>query len=83
MKRVFNPFHFVLIAMAGWMNQRQCQPIDYLHEENRLLREQLANGGCDSMMMSILFGIKRVYCQSTLNQCLDYDAAWCLDRDSN
>jgi putative transposase len=41
MKRVFNPFHFVLIAMAGWMNHRQYQLIDYLREENRVLREQL------------------------------------------
>ena len=27
--------------MAGWMNQRQGDVIDYLHEENRILREQL------------------------------------------
>jgi putative transposase len=40
-KRVFNPFHFVLIALAGWMNQCQYQFIDYLREENRVLREQL------------------------------------------
>ncbi|HZO54686.1 MAG TPA: hypothetical protein VFB63_18370, partial [Bryobacteraceae bacterium] len=31
----------MLIAVAGWMNQRQLQIIDYLHEENRVLREQL------------------------------------------
>jgi putative transposase len=31
----------VLIAVAGWMNQRQLQRIDYLREENRVLREQL------------------------------------------
>ena len=41
MKRVFNPFHFVLIALAGWMNHRQYQLIDYLREENRVLREHL------------------------------------------
>ncbi len=34
-------FQFVLIAVAGWMNQRQLQIIDYLREENRVLREQL------------------------------------------
>jgi putative transposase len=32
----------VLIAVSGWMNQRQLQVIDYLREENRVLREQLA-----------------------------------------
>src|SRR5579871_115765 len=41
MPRVLDPFRFVLIAVAGWMNQRQLQMIDYLREENRVLREQL------------------------------------------
>jgi uncharacterized membrane protein YgcG len=31
----------VLIAVSGWMNQRQLLVIDYLREENRVLREQL------------------------------------------
>jgi putative transposase len=41
MPRVLDPFRFMLIAVAGWMNQRQMQMIDYLREENRVLREQL------------------------------------------
>jgi len=41
MSGVLDPFRFVLIAVAGWMNQRQLQAIDYLREENRVLREQL------------------------------------------
>src|SRR6266702_7357149 len=41
MSGVLDPFRFVLIAVAGWMNQRQLQIIDYLCEENRVLREQL------------------------------------------
>ena len=41
MPRVLDPFRFVLIAVAGWMNQHQLQIIDYLREENRVLREQL------------------------------------------
>ena len=41
MPRVLDPFQFVLIAVAGWMNQRHLQTIDYLREENRVLREQL------------------------------------------
>ena len=31
----------MLIALAGWMNQRQLAVIAYLREENRVLREQL------------------------------------------
>src|SRR5215471_13069659 len=41
MPRTMDPFRFVLIAVAGWMNQRQSQAVDYLREENRVLREQL------------------------------------------
>jgi hypothetical protein len=41
MPKVLDPFRFVLIAVAGWMNHRQLQTIDYLREENRVLREQL------------------------------------------
>jgi hypothetical protein len=41
MPRVLDPFRFVLIAVGGWMNQHQLRVIDYLREENRVLREQL------------------------------------------
>src|SRR5438270_11838063 len=39
--QVLDPFRFVVIAVAGWMNQQQRQTIEYLCEENRVLREQL------------------------------------------
>src|SRR3954449_12042759 len=39
--QVLDPFRFLLIAVAGWMNQHQQQMIEYLREENRVLREQL------------------------------------------
>ena len=38
---VLDPFQFVVIAVSGWMNQRQLHVIDYLREENRVLREPL------------------------------------------
>ena len=41
MPRVLDPFRFLVISVAGWMNQRQLLMIDYLREENRVLREQL------------------------------------------
>ena len=43
MKRqpLLDPVRFVLISLAGWMNQQQQFAIDYLREENRVLREQL------------------------------------------
>jgi transposase InsO family protein len=40
---MLDPFQFLLVSIAGWMNQRQQQAIDYLREENRVLREQLGD----------------------------------------
>jgi putative transposase len=36
-----SPLRFVLVALAGWLNQQQREVIDYLQEENHVLREQL------------------------------------------
>ena len=36
------PLQFLVVALAGWINQQQRDVIDYLQEENRVLREQLA-----------------------------------------
>jgi len=35
------PFQFLIVALAGWINQHQCDVIAYLQTENRVLREQL------------------------------------------
>jgi putative transposase len=43
MRSVLDPFQFVVIAMAGWMNQPQQQVVEYLLEENRVLREQIGS----------------------------------------
>jgi putative transposase len=43
MPKQLDPFRFLLMAVAGWMNQRQESAIEYLHEENRVLRSQLGN----------------------------------------
>ena len=54
MSRILDPFRFVLITVAGWMNQGQLQAIDYLREENRVLREQLATDACASLRTSVV-----------------------------
>src|SRR4029077_278663 len=41
MASVLDPFQFIVIALSGWINQHQLLIIDYLREENRILREQL------------------------------------------
>src|SRR5437588_2457087 len=43
MLKTFDPFRFLLISVAGWMNQRQQHAIDYLREENPVLRTQLGS----------------------------------------
>ena len=35
---------FLVVAVAGWINQQQRDVIDYRQEENRVLREQLGPG---------------------------------------
>src|SRR5580693_10440648 len=41
MLKTLDPFRFVLMTVAGWMNQQQQHAIEYLREENRVLRAQL------------------------------------------
>ncbi len=43
MRIPLDPFRLLLISLAGCLNQHQCDVIDYLQEENRVLREQLGN----------------------------------------
>ena len=41
MTNVLNPFQILVIALAGWLNRHQQAVIDYLIEENRVLKDQL------------------------------------------
>jgi hypothetical protein len=43
MPKTLDPFRFLLFAVAGWMNQQQQHAIEYLREENRILRVQLGS----------------------------------------
>ena len=43
MRLALDPFRLLLISLAGWLNQQQQDIIDYLQEENRVLREQLGD----------------------------------------
>ena len=44
MATVLQPWQIFVAAMAGWINQHQQAVIDYLREENRVLKEQLPPG---------------------------------------
>ena len=41
MSPLSHPLRFLVVALAGWINQQQRDVIDYLQAENRVLREQL------------------------------------------
>jgi hypothetical protein len=41
MRAALDPFSFVVISIAGWMNQHQQHLVDHLIEENRVLREHV------------------------------------------
>jgi len=41
MTSVLQPFHLLVIALSGWLNRQQQAVIDYLIEENLVLKEQL------------------------------------------
>ena len=43
MRSHIDPFRFLATLLAGWANQRQQAALEYLREENRVLREQLGN----------------------------------------
>ena len=38
-----HPFHLLLAALAHWINKEQAAVIDYLKEENRVLRDRLGS----------------------------------------
>ena len=41
MKSVLHPWQLLLLILAGWINQREQDVIEYLRAENHVLREKL------------------------------------------
>jgi putative transposase len=41
MKSLLQPWQFLLLILAGWINGGQQEVIDYLLTENRILREKI------------------------------------------
>ena len=39
----FKLWHFITVALAGWMNRQQQEVIEFLTAENRILREKLGH----------------------------------------
>ena len=43
MRTVLSPFTFLVAVLSGWRNERQARILEFLQEENRVLRRQLGN----------------------------------------
>ena len=43
MSTSFAPLQFLVLIFAGWINRRQLAVIEYLQEENRVLKERLGS----------------------------------------
>jgi hypothetical protein len=41
MKAQLRPWHLLLLILAGWVNRRQQNAIEFLLTKNRILREEL------------------------------------------
>src|SRR6516162_9913519 len=44
MRADFSPLQMLLVTLAGWVNRHQQRVIEYLVEENRVLKEQVMAG---------------------------------------
>jgi hypothetical protein len=44
MAACYFPLQYMIVALALWLDRQQQAAIDYLKEENRLLKEELGNG---------------------------------------
>ena len=38
---ILQPWQLLLIALAGWISRQQQDVIEYVHEENRVLKSKL------------------------------------------
>ncbi len=62
---------FLVFTMAGWLTRQQQDLIDYLREENRILREQLGNRVCVSQMRSAVVLQSEARC-SDVRPCVEW-----------
>jgi len=51
---IISPWQFVMVALAGWVNREQQNVVEYLKEENRILREKLRKkSGHDRIVLDV------------------------------
>ena len=40
---ILQPWHLLLVGMSAWINRQQAQALEYVTEENNVMRELLGN----------------------------------------
>jgi len=70
MPRVLDPFRFVLIAVAGWMNQRQLQIIDYLRRTGLFVSSWVGVGCVSTTIQGALLNLGHEIARSTIAEIL-------------
>jgi len=58
MKSQLHPWHLFLLILAGWINRRQQDAIEYLLTENQILRESSERNEYSSTTTSDAVSIK-------------------------
>ena len=60
MANVIQPFHLLVITLAGWLNHHQQAVIDYLIEENRVLKEQLEGQDVNGLWLALILCVQKL-----------------------
>ena len=43
MNSILQPWHLLVVSLAGWLNHQQQAVVDYLSTENQVLKEKFGN----------------------------------------
>jgi len=80
------PFHLLVAMLAGWLNSEQQKVIDYLNQENRVLRKRLG-GRCIRFSEGLTRdarddarAVNRHTCAPAQRPCLDQEISRDLER---
>jgi hypothetical protein len=81
MPSLLHPLHLLLILFAGWVNRHQLDLIDYLWEENRVLKERRGAGAAFALPARLLSRWQRGFGRTEGSQCgwitLGVRTQWC------
>ena len=57
---ILHTWQLIVLALGGWLNQQQQDVVEYLQEENRVLREQLKGSRGRSPILRLMRVVRLV-----------------------